>query len=73
MGIRLCQSECDNGELTCKDCTWHEEGDSTIGLNEGCTHPILYNEYGNIVDEAESLILDCLKNPKHCILLDKKK
>lgn len=73
MNIRLCQNEVDNGKLTCNDCTWYESGDSSIGLNEGCTHPILYDEEGNIIDEVESLILACLSNPKHCILLEKKK
>lgn len=70
--IRLCQNECDNGKLTCLDCTYHETGDSSIGLNEGCTHPILYDEAGEIIPETESLIIECLSNPKHCILLTKK-
>lgn len=72
MKIRFFKTDCDNGKLTCKDCTWYEEGDSSIGLNAGCTHPILYDEDDNVIDEAESLILDCLSNPKHCVLLEKK-
>jgi hypothetical protein len=72
MKIRLLQKECDNGNLTCRDCTYYESGDSSIGLNDGCTHPILYDEEGNIIDEVESLILDCINNPKHCILLERK-
>lgn len=72
MKIRLFQKERDNGEITCKDCVYYESGDSSVGLNEGCVHPILYDEEGNIIDEAESLILDCINNPKHCILLERK-
>lgn len=72
MNIRLCQNEYDNGELTCKECEWFESGDSLIGLNEGCTHPILYDENGEIIPEAESLIINCLNSPKYCILLTKK-
>ena len=72
MKIRFFKTDCDNGELTCKDCAWYEEGDSSIGLNTGCTHPILYDENGDIIDEAESLILDCLSHPRHCILLERK-
>lgn len=48
MKIKFFKTDCDNGNLTCKDCTWHEQGDSSIGLNEGCTHPILYDENDNI-------------------------
>lgn len=72
MKIRLFQKEYDNGELTCKDCIHHESGNLSVGINEGCTHPILYDEEGNIIEEVESLILDCLSNPKHCILLERK-
>ncbi|WP_346938297.1 hypothetical protein [uncultured Clostridium sp.] len=72
MGITFYKDSYDNGEFTCKDCVWFEIGDDGIGLNEGCTHPILYDEDDNIIEEAESLILDCLSNPKHCILLEKK-
>lgn len=72
MEIRFLKTGCDNGELTCKDCTWYEQGDSSIGLNEGCTHPVLYDEDENIIEEAECLILECLSNPRHCILLERK-
>lgn len=72
MKIRLHQTEVDNGDLTCRNCVWFEEGDLSIGLNQGCTHPILYDEDENIIDEVEDLILKCLDEPKHCILLEKK-
>jgi len=73
MKIRLCQNECDNGKLTCIGCVHYESGDDSVGLNEGCTHPILYDEDGNIIDDIEVLILDCLSNPKHCILMERDK
>lgn len=69
---KLFDTEHDNGNLTCKNCVWNEEGDSSIGLNAGCTHPILYDEEENLISEMESLILECLSEPNHCTLLEKK-
>ena len=70
--IILCQEEQDNGDLTCENCIWLESGDESVGLSDGCTHPILFDKNGDIIDDMESLITDCLFNPKHCILLEKK-
>jgi hypothetical protein len=70
--IRLCQEELNNGDVTCQDCEWFESGDSSVGIFEGCTHPILYDENDNVISEVESLILNCLSNPQHCILFSRK-
>ena len=32
----------------------------------------LYDENENLIDEANDLIIECITNPKHCILLEKK-
>lgn len=68
MKIRLLQKECDNGKVTCKDC---KNYDCDI-ITSGCTHPILYDNKGNIIPEIEDLIIDCIKKPRYCILFDKK-
>ena len=69
MKIRLCQSEVENEIDSCMTCAYYESGDSSIGLNKGCTHPILYDEDGNIIDEIDDMIVECLNDPNHCILM----
>jgi hypothetical protein len=72
--ISFIKEDVDNGKnASCKMCVWNEEGDSSIGLNSGCTHPILYNENGNIIDEANDLIIECIFNPRQCCLMEKSK
>lgn len=75
--ITLIKKDYDNGDLTCKNCIWYAEEDSFsygiyCGTNSGCTHPILYDDDGNIIEEAADMIAECLSNPKHCILLTEK-
>lgn len=71
--IKLVKKDCDNGLLTCKDCNWYEEADYSVRLDAGCTHPILYDDEGNIIDDVNDMIIECLENPKHCILMECKK
>lgn len=65
MKIRLCQHEIDNGNIICKDCVYSDSDERIIN---GCSHPILYDEQGNIIEEVELQICDCIESPKNCIL-----
>lgn len=71
--ITLVKNDYNNGNLTCRDCEWYETGDQSIGIDDGCTHPILYDEQGSIIDEVNDMIIECMENPEHCILFSKKR
>lgn len=42
--------------MSCKNCVYFEAGDSSVGLLDGCTHDILYDENDDIIDEVNDLI-----------------
>lgn len=68
--ITLIKEDCDNGILTCENCSWYVERDLSIGEDAGCIHPILYDDDGNIIDEVNDMIIECLDNPNQCVLYD---
>lgn len=43
-------------ENSCYDCIHFDCGDESVGLLAGCTHDSLYDENGNLIDEANDLI-----------------
>ncbi len=72
MDIKLCQKTCDNGEVSCCQCRFYDAGDESVGIFAGCIHPILYDEDDCLIEDVNDLIIDCQKNPVHCILFLKK-
>lgn len=74
MNIRLYQENIDNGDLTCNNCIWSENSGISAGfqIEKGCMHPILFDENEDIIEEVEHLIIECIENPKHCILMCRK-
>lgn len=42
--------------MSCKGCIYYESGDYSVGLQDGCTHDMLYDEDENIIDEINDLI-----------------
>lgn len=70
--IKLIKKDVDNGDITCKDCIWHENQDVSVGISYGCCHPILYDDFGEIIDEINEAIIECINNSKYCVLFQKK-
>lgn len=63
----------DNGVDNCNPCIWYEPCDCSAGItNSGCTHPILYDDNGDIIKEVETAILECLNKPRYCCLMERK-
>lgn len=63
-----------NGNITCENCDYYEKADSSVGIsNCGCTHPILYDDFGEIIESINNEIIQCLEDPKHCVLFQEKK
>lgn len=64
----------DSGVEDCRLCIYWDGGDADVGVNEGCTHPILYdwNDGGSLNSSKEAMMEDCFNNSKHCLLAQKK-
>lgn len=72
--FKLVKKDVDNGKKTCADCIWVEYYEGYSGfIAEGCGHPILYDDNGNIIEHINDLIIDCIENPKHCCLMELKR
>lgn len=72
--FRLVKKDVDNGNNTCKNCTWLESSETYFGFySDGCSHPILYDDNGNIIEEINNLMIECMENPKHCCLMESKR
>ena len=48
--------------MSCKSCIYYETGDDSVGMQSGCTHDILYDKNGNIIDEMNDLIVNYMSN-----------
>ena len=74
--IRLVKDYIDNGIDSCKECQYYEPVDFSAGItNDGCTHPILFDDEENIISAIELEIISCMSNPNQCCLyssIDKK-
>ena len=68
-----------NGEMkawekfknVCKECVFHESGDTSVGLQAGCGHESLYDDNG-IIDEVNDQIIDYMSSGE-CPLKEEKK
>lgn len=47
---------------SCYDCIHFDCGDESVGLLAGCTHDSIYDEDGNLIDEANDLICSYMVN-----------
>lgn len=72
--IKFTRKAVDNGKVTCKDCKWYEGADFSIGHNnECCGHPIIYDDNGNVIEEANELCVEAMRHPVHCVLFEAKR
>ena len=42
----------------CDGCKWYDNGDSSAGLESGCTHDFLYDNENNFIEEHNNIIVD---------------
>lgn len=69
--ITFLRKDIDNGEgASCKQCTWYEPTDLSVGQWGGCNHPILCTDSGEVIEEFDKAINECLNNPRYCCLMD---
>lgn len=69
--ITFLREDIDNGEgASCKQCTWYEPTDLSVGQWGGCLHPLLTTDSGEEIEPYIKAIQECLCNPRHCPLMD---
>lgn len=70
--ISFISENVNNNIDSCATCIHFEKGDMAVGISDGCTHSVLYDEDDNIIDECNNAIIECMENPSNCTLYFKR-